>query len=273
MRTAKTEALICLKSSCGLLYNLGKMIYREKEDGNQQINYYYEFRPNWRVIDLLRSPEFQGIPGFDLAARKTVYTRKNMTPTFIAERAPSSNREDLWELLEECDMTYLDQLEWLKRTNKEYIGDHLIVCPPSEFEKYAGQPFKLEDIVTKAKNTENSLRAILRVICANGELLDQGTLIGDEAIKVLHDCLRPLYERIYRAREKERLAGIQKGAAQGSYKGRRRKPLDTLILEDVIDQYESGRLDADGAAKRLGVAKSTFYRRLKEARAGSGRRQ
>lgn len=271
MKAAETNALICLKSSCGLLYNLGKMIYVEKEDGNQQIDYSYTFIPNWRVIDLLRSPEFQGIPGFDLTARKTRYIRKNMTPTFIAERAPSANREDLWELLEECDMTYLNQLEWLKRTNKRYIGDDLVVCPLSEFEKYTGQPFELEKIVAQTKNTEDALRTILRVICANGVLFDQAVPISDEAIKVLHDCLRPLYEKIYQTREKKRIAGIQRAAGQGLYKGRKRKSLDTLILEDVIGQYESGHLDADSAANRLGVAKSTFYRRLNEARANSGR--
>lgn len=269
MRVAVTSALVCLKASCGLLYNLGKVTYKEKEDRNQQIDFRYTFKPNWRVIDLLRSPEFQGIPGFDLKARKNEYVRKNITPTFIAERAPSANREDLWELLEECDMTYLNQLEWLKRTNRKYIGDNLVVCSPDKFDKYLDRAFELEKIIEQSKNTEDAIRTILRVVCADGELLDHGAPLANDAIKALHDTLRLLYERIYGAREKKRLAGVRKAAAQGSYKGRRRKAIDALILEEAIDQYESGYLDADEASRRLGVSKSTFYRRLKEARTGS----
>lgn len=273
MRVAVTSALICLKSSCGLLYNLGKVTYKEKEDENQQIDFRYTFKPNWRVIDLLKPPEFQGIPGFDLEARKGEYVRKNITPTFIAERAPSANRENLWELLEECDMTYLNQLEWLKRTETRYIGDNLVVRPLDEFDKYLGQMFELEEIIAQAKNTEDAIRTILRVICANGHLFDEGIPVTDDAMKVLHDSFRPLYKKVYRAREEKRIAGVRKAAARGSYKGRKRKPIDALILEEVIDQYESGLLDADDAARRLGIAKSTFYRRLKEARADTRRQQ
>ena len=266
MRVAVTIALICLKSSCGLLYNLGKVTYKEKEDENQQIDFRYTFKPNWRVIDLLKPPEFQGIPGFDLEARKGEYVRKNITPTFIAERAPSANREDLWELLEEYDMTYLNQLEWLKRTNKRYIGDNLVVCPADKFDEYLGKPFDISSIISKAKNAEDAVRTVLRVICANGELADEGVLMLDNETKVLHDSFRALYEKTYRAREKKRLAGVRAAASRGAYKGRKRLPIDSLILKEVIDQYEAGKIDADDAARKLGIGESTFYRRLKESR-------
>ena len=48
-------------------------------------------------------------------------------PALVADRAPASNREGLWELLDDCSMDYLDQLEWLIRTDTRYIGDSLYV--------------------------------------------------------------------------------------------------------------------------------------------------
>ena len=48
-------------------------------------------------------------------------------PVFISEREPMKNRENLYELLEECDMDYWDPLEQLIRTDSHYFGDRLYV--------------------------------------------------------------------------------------------------------------------------------------------------
>lgn len=78
--------------------------------------------------------DFQGIPGLDLDLKKKSYTRENVIPVFISERAPAKNREDLWELLEKCDMQYLNPVEWLIRTNTQYPGDKLFVKRPEGLE-------------------------------------------------------------------------------------------------------------------------------------------
>lgn len=53
--------------------------------------------------------------------------RENVVPVFISERTPGENREDLWELLEECGVQYLNRLEWLIRTETRYSGDGMYV--------------------------------------------------------------------------------------------------------------------------------------------------
>ena len=55
------------------------------------------------------------------------YYRVNYIPTSIAERTPSENREDLWELLESVGLDYYDRFEWLLRTTMRAANDNLIV--------------------------------------------------------------------------------------------------------------------------------------------------
>ena len=112
-----------MKDDIGIEFAVCKIEYREWE--NEEFE--YRFMPLYSVIDLLDQSIFQGIPGIDLAKRKAEYVRKNIVPTFISERAPGKNREELWKLLEDCGMTYLNQLEWLIKTDTHYIGDRLYV--------------------------------------------------------------------------------------------------------------------------------------------------
>lgn len=56
---------------------------------------------------------FQGIPSLNLDLKKEVYVRENILPTFILERVPSKNREDLYDLLKSVNLTYIDPIEYL----------------------------------------------------------------------------------------------------------------------------------------------------------------
>ena len=102
MRESVTAAQLCLDGRGGFTHVVALMRYIVREDET----FRYELEPNYEVIDLLDSSDFQGIPGFDLSARKTCYERDSRTPTLIADRAPMANREDLWSLLDECGMDY-----------------------------------------------------------------------------------------------------------------------------------------------------------------------
>ena len=74
------------------------------------------------MIDLLDYDLFDGIPGLDLSLKKEKYTRKNIIPVFISERSPGKNRENLYELLHDCNMNYYNDLYTLLR------GTVLIWC-------------------------------------------------------------------------------------------------------------------------------------------------
>lgn len=260
MRSHTTEGLICLDGPYGLIYQIGKMVYVVYEDET----YRYEFIPNWSVIDLLGSPEYQGVPGFNMDKRKDAYVRENMTPTFIAERAPSENREGLWELLADVGMDYLDKLEWLVRTDTRYIGDGFYVSTLSKFKRLSS--IELTTIVADSQNALTAQMKVLKQLCAGESIKMHGEEIGSEARKTLHTMLRSLIEKTYGYREKQRLKGIRQAAEQGRYAGRKRKSLDPLVLAETIDFYDKGFLDAQQAAHRLNVSQATFFRRLKEYR-------
>lgn len=70
---------------------------------------------------------FQGIPGLNLDLKKEVYIRENILPTFISERVPSKNREDLYDLLKSVNLTYMDSIEYLCRTKYKYSGDNFFM--------------------------------------------------------------------------------------------------------------------------------------------------
>ena len=124
MKEAVTSGVICLDGEYDFTYYIADIKYTEREDES----FCYEITPNYSVIDLLTTEYFQGIPGLDLGLKKKSYIRENVVPVFISERTPGENREDLWELLKECDMQYLNRLEWLIRTKTRYSGDGMYVC-------------------------------------------------------------------------------------------------------------------------------------------------
>ena len=266
MRSKKTEGLICLDGSCGLVYQVGTIAYTVFEDET----FRYEFYPNWAVIDLLEPPDFQGVPGFDLDTRKDVYVRENITPTFIAERAPAENREGLWHMLAEVGMDYLDKLEWLIRTDTRYIGDGLYVRSMDEAKNVEPIPAELVDAVASAQNSLCAQLAVLKRLCAGASVELNGKKLGDDARKALHAMLRALVEKSYAYRESRRKEGVYRAAERGVYAGRKRKAIDRLVLAETLDMYDRGVLNAQEAADRLDVSQATFFRRLKEYREAQG---
>ena len=123
MKEHHTKAYIYVSDHHGIKYvvsTIEQIIYED-----ESINYI--FTPHYTVIDFLDPSFFQGIPGLDLNLRKERYLRSDGVPTFIYERVPQKNREDLWDLLREVDLDYYNPLEWLIRTDKTYTGDSLSV--------------------------------------------------------------------------------------------------------------------------------------------------
>ena len=103
--------------------SVAQIDYQEFDEENFQ----YVISPYWEIIDGLPASVFQGIPGIDMDLRLERYYRVNYIPTFIAERTPSENREDLWDILESVGLDYYDRFEWLLRTTMRSANDNLIV--------------------------------------------------------------------------------------------------------------------------------------------------
>ena len=248
-----TDALICLTDDLGIEYIVCKIEYKIWESEEFE----YRFIPVYSVIDLLDTNLFQGIPGIDLDKRKPEYVRRNIVPTFISERAPGNNREELWKLLEDCNMQYLNQLEWLARTDTHYVGDRLYVRKTT--------PAYEDDITfSRLKRSADIQKRLLDYICAGRSFDYEGFKIDDSNRK---DCYSLLYRLFCRenGRIKELQAdGIKRAKAEGKYRGRKAIQVDEPALDDVVRRFKSRQLSADDAAKRLGISLSTFYRRIKK---------
>ena len=207
----------------------------------------------WRRTDI-----FQGIPGLDLDLKKKEYIRENRIPVFISERAPMKNREDLYELLETCNMDYWDPLEWLIRTNTRYSGDKLFVQRPQNKE------IKVESIKMLGNRSAVICRKVLETICYGDEVISQTLTINDRNRRQYFDLLTALYSTERKYLNSQRNAGIQSSIRQGKFKGRTRIKIDKLAEMEIFTDYANKKINSAEAAHMLGISTSTFFRRYKE---------
>ena len=254
MRNIVTCGDICLQDEYNFVYKVAEIIYTLWEDES----FIYEIKPNYSVISLLDTKDFQGIPGLDLDLKKKSYIRKNTIPVFISERTPSKNREDLWELLKECDMQYLNQLEWLIRTNTRYSGDKFYV------QQTENKTLKVESIKDLGNRSAVICRKLLETICYGDKIISPEVVIDDGNRKTYHDLLKALYSTERKFLDTRRSIGIAKATNKGNYKGRARIKIDKLVAQEIFVEYESKKINSRKAAQRLGISTSTFLRRYRE---------
>ena len=210
---------------------------------------------------MLSDSLFQGIPGLDLSLKQAVYERKNIIPTFISERTPDENREDLWALMEENGMQTLNRLEWLIRTNKRYSGDGFFVMP---FEEKDSTTYREKSMYDLVKRSDNIHKKLLQIICFGDYLYAEDITIDDISRGHYYRVLMPIYTREYERRRVQRNVGIARAKERGAYKGRTQIKIDPLLFARVANDYLHGKISADQAATTLGISKSTFFRRLRE---------
>lgn len=242
-------------------------------------NFQYIFSPEWSVIDTLPASIFQGIPGLDMSLRLERYYRVNMTPYFISERTPSEGREDLWELLDEVGLDYYDRFEWLLRSNMRCGTDNLIVERAEEprriiFESIDLLPANLQpnDCVSikglhSIATTSHQLRQyLLQILRSGAKLWDESEdrIISESESSMLMKLLM-LQESLDNKRNKERHSeGVARAKSAGKYTGRKKLSVDPNLFDWIAADFDKKRISEDEALRRLGISRSTFYRRLKE---------
>lgn len=232
----------------------------------------YSIKPNYSVISLTNSSFFQGIPGLNLDLKNDEYIRTDSVPTFIYERTPQKNREDLWQLLEEVNLDYYNPLEWLIRSNKKYTGDHLSVKayrePITKTIINSIQPydsFNLHNINDIASNTFLKLKIILEII-VNGANLNIGNFVIDDNNRLsLYTIFYNLYINERNIRKNQQKTGIKNTIK--AYKGRSKIKISYPKLVEIMTLYENKEMSLKEAMKSLNlISEATFYRRLKEFR-------
>jgi len=240
----------------------------------QDESYKYIFRPVYKIIDLLDSSFFQGIPGINLDLRKDEYIRENILPTFIYERTPQENRQDLWELLDEVNMKYLDKLEWLIRSDRTYSGDSLGVdryiepSIKSEIDNVVcGDKIIIHSFDMITKSNFDLLKKLLKVITSGAYLKTDNFVINDVNRGNLLAVIKNMYIYEFMKRKNSQKAGIKRAKAENKFRGRKKINVPLPRLEEVIERMDKKELTADEAIKVLRLnSKSTLYRRIKEFR-------
>lgn len=254
--------------------SVAQIDYQEFDEENFQ----YVISPYWEIVDGLPASVFQGIPGIDMDLRLEAYYRVNYIPTFIAERTPSENREDLWEILESVGLDYYDRFEWLIRTPMRAANDNLIVerrRTEQVIEKYTtgilstlqyGDKVIVDSMEAIADTTAGFADEIFTVITNGVDIISEnGQILVDITTR---SSMIPIIiaQKIIAQREyaKNRRSGIEQAKKQGKYTGRKPIEVDEKVLRQVNQELKSGLISVEEAMKRTKIgSKSTFYRKVR----------
>ena len=254
--------------------SVAQIDYQEFDEENFQ----YVISPYWEIVDGLPASVFQGIPGIDMDLRLETYYRVNYIPTFIAERTPSENREDLWEILESVGLDYYDRFEWLIRTPMRAANDNLIVerrRTKQVVEKYTtgilsnlqyGDKVIVDSMEAIADTTAGFADEIFTVITNGVDIISEnGQILVDITTR---SSMIPIIiaQKIIAQREyaKNRRSGIEQAKKQGKYTGRKPIEVDEKVLRQVNQELKAGLISVEEAMKRTKIgSKSTFYRKVR----------
>ena len=254
--------------------SVAQIDYQEFDEENFQ----YVITPYWDIVDGLPSSVFQGIPGIDMDLRLKDYYRVNYIPTFISERTPSENREDLWELLESVGLDYYDRFEWLLRTDMRAANDNLIVerrrlqetaeqfAPDVISRLQYGDKVIVESLEAIADTTAGFADVMFSIVTSGVDVITKsGQVLIDAATRA---AMIPyvITQRIISRRERKanRQKGIEKAKKDGKYTGRKPIVVDETALRQVVKELNEGIITVEEAMRRTKInSRSTFYRKLK----------
>ena len=263
MRSSVTRGAICVRDEETLIeYRVALITYTIWENDE----FCYEIEPDYRVIELLSPPLFQGIPGLNLDLRRKTYVRRNRTPVFVSERVPAENREDVRALVAAEGMDYLNKLEWLIRTKTRYSGDSLYVRRTDEQDSACVLDLRGERAMSG--RSADAVRRLLGALGRGQTVIAPDFVIDDKNRGVVHSLLRDLYRMEKGYLDRRRSEGTARAVREGKYSGRQRKRVDDIRLQDACERHSQGKLTAAEAAELLGVSEATFYRRYREYREG-----
>lgn len=254
--------------------SVAQIDYQEFDEENFQ----YVISPYWEIIDGLPASVFQGIPGINMDLRLERYYRVNYIPNFIAERTPSENREDLWEILETVGLDYYDQFEWLLRTTMRAANDNLIVerrRAPQIIEEFTvgmlselqyGDKIIVDSMEAIADTTAGFADGIFTVVTNGVDIISQSGQVLVDAMTRAAMVRIVVTQRMITRREHaaNRREGIEQAKKDGKYTGRKPIEVDEKVLRQVNQELKDGMITVEEAMRRTKIgSKSTYYRKVK----------
>ena len=241
-------------------------------------DFQYVISPYWEIIDGLPARVFQGIPGIDMDLRLEKYYRVNYVPTFIAERTPSENREDLWEILAAVGLDYYDRFEWLIRTTMRAANDNLIVerkRASQVVEEFTsgmlsalqyGDKIIVDSMEAIADTTAGFTDGIFTILTNGVDIISQSGQVLVDAMTRASMIPIVVTQRMITRREHavNRRDGIEQAKRAGRYTGRKPIEVDEKVLRQVNQELKDGFITVEEAMRRTKIgSKSTFYRKVR----------
>lgn len=254
--------------------SVAQIDYQEFDEENFQ----YVISPYWEIVDGLPASVFQGIPGIDMDLRLEKYYRVNYIPTFIAERTPSENKEDLWEILESVGLDYYDRFEWLLRTTMRAANDNLIVerrRMSQVVEEFTagmlsalqyGDKIVVDSMEEIADTAAGFTDGIFTVVTNGVDIISQSGQIFVDAMTRAAMVPIVVTQRMIIRREHSanRRDGIEQAKKNGKYTGRKPIDVDEKVLRQVNQELKDGLITVEEAMRRTKIgSKSTFYRKIR----------
>lgn len=122
----------------------------------------------------------------------------------------------------------------------------------------------VESISRFARNTKDLLELVEQLEEKKVQFVSQKESINTETsagkfVLTIFGAIAELEREYIRERQRE---GIDIAIEQGRFNGRPKKELDNFI--EVYNEWKNGRISASEASRILKIARSTFYRRIKE---------
>lgn len=254
--------------------SVAQIDYQEFDEENFQ----YVISPYWEIVDGLPASVFQGIPGIDMDLRLEKYYRVNYIPTFIAERTPSENKEDLWEILESVGLDYYDRFEWLLRTTMRAANDNLIVerrRMSQVVEEFTagmlsalqyGDKIVVDSMEEIADTAAGFTDGIFTVVTNGVDIISQSGQVFVDAMTRAAMVPIVVTQRMIIRREHSanRRDGIEQAKKNGKYTGRKPIDVDEKVLRQVNQELKDGLITVEEAMRRTKIgSKSTFYRKIR----------
>ena len=255
-------------------YNVGEVIFERFDDQNFQ----YIIKPYWQFIDEIPNGLFQGIPGIDMELRRDVYYRVNMTPTFISMRTPSESRENVRELMRLVGLDYYDRFEWLLRSEMRCGDDNLLVVrKPSDNQRitnwtqirnrhlHPNDVVEIDSLCSIQSSNSKLIQDMFALLQSGAKIFiaSEDRYIDDSERRAMLYLLRNMLECIDRNNRIRREEGIEKAKRNGRYTGRKPIEVDKQLLKQVALEFLNNRISEQEAMNKLGISRSTFYRKIR----------
>lgn len=111
------------------------------------------------------------------------------------------------------------------------------------------------------------MRQVLEALAAGRDVRGSGFTIDNNNRGAFHALLRMLYLKDVKSASSAQMRNVAVGAVlDGAGRGRKKKPIDEIRYEYAVQQFRERQITASEAAKKAGMSRATFFRRLKEER-------